>query len=165
MTQSARLGAPSLQAAQAQKEVTVNEGFAIFDLVASAAVDGFLVDTPPASPSIGACYIVGPTPSGAWDGHALALAGFTAGGWRFVAAIEGLSAFDKSSGETAAFKGGAWTKGDVRAAKLSINGDQVVGPRLAAVEDPSGGTTVDTEARSALSSLLARLRQHGLIAS
>jgi hypothetical protein len=165
MTHSARLGVPNLQAAQAQKEVTVNEGFAILDLVASAAVDGILVDTPPASPSIGACYIVGPSPSGAWEGHALALAGYTAGGWRFVAAIEGLSAFDKASGETAAFKAGAWTKGDLRAAKLSINGDQVVGPRLAAVDDPSGGTTVDTEARSALSALLARLRQHGLIAS
>ena len=62
-------------------------GFAIFDLVASAAVDGFVVDMPPASPAIGACYIVGTSPTGAWSGHALALAGYTAGGWRFVAPI------------------------------------------------------------------------------
>ena len=91
MTQSARLGALFLQAAQAQKETTVNEGFAIFDLVASAAIDGFLVDDPPASPSAGACYIVGASPTGAWSGHALALAGYTVGGWRFVTAIDGLA--------------------------------------------------------------------------
>ena len=165
MTQSARLGALFLQAAQAQKETTVNEGFAIFDLVASAAIDGFLVDDPPASPSAGACYIVGASPTGAWSGHALALAGYTAGGWRFVTAIDGLAALDKTTGETVTYRGGAWEKGQVRAATLTIGGNQVVGARAAAVEDPSGGTTVDTEARAAITAMLERLREHGLIAS
>jgi Protein of unknown function (DUF2793) len=165
MTQSARLGAQFLQAGQAQKEVTVNEGFAIFDLAASAAVDGFLVNAPPASPAIGSSYIVGSSPTGAWTGHAQALAGYTAGGWRTIAAFEGLTALDKASGETATFRSGAWEKGHARAAKLSVGGNQVVGARLAAVADPSGGSTIDTEARAAIAAILARLRQHGLIAS
>ena len=165
MTQSARLGAPYLQAAQAQKEMTVNESFALFDMAASAAVDGFLVNVPPSTPSIGDCYIVGPAPNGGWTGHALALAGYTGGGWRFIAAIEGLSVLDKASGETAVFRAGTWDKGHVRAAALSIGGNQIIGARQAAVADPSGGTTVDAEARAAIAALLSRLRQHGLIAS
>jgi hypothetical protein len=40
----------------------------------------------------------------------------------------------------------------------------VVGARAAAVEDPSGGATVDTEARAAITAMLERLREHGLIA-
>ena len=164
MTQSARLGAPHLQPAQVQKETTVNEGFAIFDLAASAAVDGFLADTPPANPPVGSCYVVGSAPTGDRAGSSLALAGYTAGGWRFISAIEGLTALDKASGELAIFRAGAWEKGHVRASKLSVGGDQVVGARQAAVADPSGGAIVDGEARTAIAAILASLRQHGLIA-
>jgi hypothetical protein len=163
MTQTARLGVQYLQAAQLAKETTVNEGFAAFDLAVCAAVDGFLQNPPPASPVVGNCYIVGGSPTGAWAGHAFAFAGFTAGGWRFIAAFEGLTALDKGSGQTAAFSNGAWEKGHVRGAKLSISGNQVVGGRLAAVADPAGGTVVDAEGRAAIAAILARLRQHGLI--
>jgi hypothetical protein len=165
MTQSARLGLAFLQAAQLQKETTVNEGFAAIDLAVSAAVDGYLLNTPPGSPSVGSCYIVGAAPTGDWAGHALALAGYTAGGWRFIAPFTGLVAFDKASGEIATFAAGAWEKGHVRAAKLSVAGNQIVGARLAAVTDPAGGAFVDAEARAAITAMLARLRTHGLIAS
>lgn len=82
----------------------------------------------------------------------------------FVRGFEGLSVLEKSSGEAAVFRSGAWEKGHLRAAKLSVGGNQVVGTRLAAVADPTGGTTVDAEARAAIAAILARLRQHGLIA-
>jgi hypothetical protein len=71
---------------------------------------------------------------------------------------------EKNSGEAATFRSGAWEKGHVRGAKLSVGGNQVVGARLAAVPDPAGGATIDAEARTAIASILARLRQHGLIA-
>lgn len=164
MTQSARLGVSYLQAAQLQKEVTVNEGFAAFDLVTSAAVDGFLLNAPPASPAVGSCYVVGGSPSGVWAGHAFALAGYTAGGWRFIAPFDGLTALDKASGEFATYASGAWEKGNVRAAKVSVGGNQVIGARQAAVADPAGGATIDAEARAAIGAILARLRTHGLIA-
>jgi hypothetical protein len=165
MTQSARLGLAFLQAAQIQKEATVNEGFAALDLAVSASVDGFLVNTPPASPVVGSCYVVGAAPTGDWAGHALALAGYTVGGWRFIAPFPGLTASENASGELATFSAGAWEKGHVRAAKLSVGGNQVVGARLVAVADPAGGTIVDAEARTAIVAILARLRSHGLIAS
>jgi hypothetical protein len=69
------------------------------------------------------------------------------------------------SGQVAVFEAGAWELGHVRATALSIAGDQVVGVRLAAVDDPASGSTVDVEARAAIAAVLARLRQHGLIAS
>lgn len=151
--------------AQVQKEATVNEGLAALDIAVSAAVDTVLLDTPPASPAIGSCHIVGDDPDGAWAGHGLALAGYTDGGWRFIAPFDGLVALDKSSGQFAIFTGGAWESGHVRAAKLSIGGNQVVGARLAAVADPAGGAVIDAEARAAIAAILARLRQHGLISS
>ena len=165
MTQSARLGFSFLEAAQIGKEATVNEAFTALDLAVCAAVDGYLLNSPPGSPAVGSCYIVGSVPTGAWAGHGLALAGYTEGGWRFIAPFSGLTALDKASEEVATFAGGAWTKGEVRAAKLSVGGNQVVGARQAAVADPTGGATIDAEARAAIAALLARLRLHGLIAS
>lgn len=165
MTGTARLALPQIAAGQIEKNVTHNEALALIDLLVGAAVEGVLGDTPPASPGVGDCYIVGAAPTGAWAGQAQSIAGYTSGGWRFIAPIEGLQATDKASGQTVAFIGGAWETGHVRAAKLSVAGDQVVGARQAAVADPTGGTTVDAEARAAIAAILARLRAHGLIDS
>ena len=165
MTGTARLGLEMIEAGQVDKSTTHNEALAKLDILVGAAVGGVLVNTPPASPAIGDCHIVGAAPTGAWSGHALALAGYTAGGWRFVAATEGLSARIKGSGETVTYAGVAWETGQVRAARVTVGGDQVVGPRLAAIADPAGGTVIDTQARAAIAAILARLRSHGLIAS
>ncbi len=154
-----------MQTGCAGRSTPSHGALAVLDIAACAAVDGFLVDTPPAGPSVGDCYILGASPTGAWLGHAFALAGYTAGGWRFIAAIDGLSAFDKTSGQSAIFNVGAWELGHVRAAKVSIAGNQIVGPRQASVSDPSGGATVDAEARATIAAILTRLREHGLIAS
>lgn len=51
------------------------------------------------------------------------------------------------------------------AANYEVAGTKVVGSQGAAVADPSGGITVDSEARTAISALLAELRTHGLIAT
>jgi len=45
------------------------------------------------------------------------------------------------------------------------NSVKVLGTQQAAVSDASGGANVDTEARTAINDLLARLRTHGLIAT
>ena len=134
-------------------------------MIVAAAVEGPPQAAPPASPAIGACYIVGASPSGAWAGKAQQLAAWTSGGWRFVAPRDGLDAYVKSSGATAAFRGTAWVMGDVSGAQLSINGVKVVGARGGAIAGPAGGATLDAEARAAIGSILAALRTHGLIAT
>lgn len=122
------------------------------------------INAPPASPADGQCFVVGDAPTGAWAGHAKALAGYAPGGWRFVEAVAGMTALDKASGQTAAYDGTAWTIGAIKGANLKLGGSQVVGPRLAAVANPGGGTTVDVEARAAIDLILERMRGHGLIA-
>lgn len=164
MTETKRLALPFLQPGQAQKEFFHNEALRRLDLTVAAAVEAVAANTPPASPSDGQCFILGAAPTGAWAGQAKALAGYADGGWRFVAPLAGMSAFDKASGQTAVFDGTAWAVGTLSAAKLMVGANQVVGARGAAVAGPSGGTTVDAEARAALGAILDRLRTHGLIA-
>ena len=164
MSQTSRIGFPFLEPGQASKEQFHNESLRLADMAIGAAIEGLGVNTPPVSPVDGQCFILGSAPTGAWAGHSQALAGYGAGGWRFVEAVAGLSALDKGSGQTAVFNGTFWELGAIKGAKLAIAGNQVVGPRLAAIANPTGGTSVDTEARATIVAILDRMRQHGLIA-
>ena len=121
--------------------------------------------TPPASPPLGACYIVGTGATGAWADKDQSLAAWTTGGWRFVTAIEGMAVCERGSGTFAVFRNGAWDLGIVRAELLVIDGQQVVGPQGAAIESAAGGTVIDVEARATIDAILGTLRQHGLIAA
>lgn len=76
-----------------------------------------------------------------------------------------MQAWVKSLQLHATFRGSAWELGEVRASKLLVGGEQVVGKRAVAIADPAGGSTTDVEARSAISAILAALRAHGLIAA
>ena len=162
---SARLGLPLLAAGQAQKELWHNEALALLDLAVQASVEEIGRDAPPTSPRSGQCWIVGAAPSGAWVGQAGAIAGWTAGGWRFVAPRAGWRVEHLPSGQTATCDGNGWRIGDVRAARLLVDGAQVVGPRAAAITVPTGGATIDTELRACVETILIMLRKHGLIAS
>lgn len=159
-----RLALPLLVPGQAQKEVFHNEALALVDLAVQASVETVGLDTPPDAPAIGSAWIVGPSPSGAWAGHPGALAGWTAGGWRFVAPREGMAAWDQASGEMARRVAGAWTLGTVTASRLVVGGVQVIGGQRPAIADPAAGAVVDAEARAAIASVLAALRAHGLVA-
>ena len=129
----------------------------------AAAVEEPPRTAPPAAVAIGATYIVAASPTGDWAGKAHCLACFTPGGWRFASARDGLAAFVPSTAVWALFRNGAWELGSVRGASLILGGQQVVGSRLAAIASPSGGTTIDVEARAGITQILAALRQHGLI--
>lgn len=131
----------------------------------AAAVEGPPLDSPPTSPVIGASYIVGAAPTGQWSGKTGQLAAFGAGGWRYIVPADGIEVLVKSSGLKGAFRAGNWEFGMARANAVEIGGQQVVGARQAAIADPAGGTTADTEARAVIGAILAALRAHGLIAS
>ena len=162
---SARLSLPLLQSGQAQKEVSHNEALVLLDLIVQPVVQAVGIDTPPASPAAGECWIVGTSPTGAWTGQAKAIAGWTSGGWRYLAARDGMTAWSLADGAFAQFEGSAWTIGIVRASQLVIGGDSVVGTRHSAIAGPTGGSVIDTQARAAIDLALAALRSHGLIAT
>jgi hypothetical protein len=165
MSGSARLGLNFLSAGQAQKEFYHNEALQTLDLLTAAAIEEGPRNSPPATPLVGECYIVGDAPTDDWAGRSHCLAGYTSGGWRYVDPIDGMSAYVKATSTWANYRAGSWEVGTLRGAGLVIGGTQVVGSRLAAIAGPSGGSIVDPESRAAIDQILAALRQHGLIES
>lgn len=161
---TARFALPLLQPGQAQKEMFHNAALARLDLCVQGAAVAAGIDTPPAAPGIGDCWIVGAAPSGDWAEHTHEIAGWTSSGWLFVQPREGMQLWLGATQGVARFTGGEWRLGQVHG-KLFVEGIQVVGPRSDAIAEPVGGMTVDAEARAAIVSVLEALRAHGLIGS
>jgi hypothetical protein len=165
MVDTTRLRLPLLSAGQAQKELTHNEALLLLDAVSHACCEGGPTAVPPQSPESGRAYICHAAPSGAWTGHANALACWSESGWRFVAPFDGLQVIDRVTGCTWRYMSGQWTSGVVNASEVHVDGTKVLGSRSSAIAQPIGGATVDAEARNVLAQVLLALRSHGLIAS
>ena len=130
-------------AGQSQKETTVNEALLSTDILLHPAIEG-TATTPPSSPSAGQCWIVGSAATGVFAGQTDKIAAWSEGGWRFVAPREGMRAYDLSGTAHRIYSGGTW--------------HQVLAPAA-----PSGGTTIDTQSRSAITAIIAALRTSGII--
>jgi len=141
---SPRHGLPLLFAGQAQKEFFVNEAHALIDMLLHPAVEGESND-PPASPLEGECWLVGNAPTGDWSGQAGAIACLQTGNWLFAAPRNGMAVLDQSAGLIKRYVDG-WVA-------------------AASVTEPSGGATVDSEARAAVSELVAALVAGGILPS
>lgn len=165
MATTARFGLPFLAAGQAQKEIVHNEALALIDMMIQPIVLALGVNDPPVDPAAGNAWTVGDAPTGVWIGHTSAIAIWSAGGWRFISAADGMHVFVQSDGYWARFRGGGWESGVIDAAALKIGGVAVVGPQEAPISGPSGGGIVDNEARAAIDAMLAALRTHGLIST
>jgi hypothetical protein len=165
MSATPRLSLPFLSAGQAQKEIAHNAALQTLDCLVAGSVEEPSTATAPISPVLGACYIVDPSATGAWTGMSHCVASWTSGGWEFIQPVEGMSFYVQSTSTWKVFRSGSWELGIIRGDALILAGQQVVGPRLAAVASAVGGTTVDAEARAVLDAVLNALRQHGLIAA
>ncbi|WP_336979403.1 DUF2793 domain-containing protein [Altererythrobacter fulvus] len=139
---SPRFALPLLFAGQAQKEFTVNEAHVLIDALLHPAVAGER-SAPPGSPDPGECWLVGAGPSGAWAGHAGELACWSAGAWIFVPPRDGMHLLDRSTGQLKLYRGG-W--------------HAAAAPAL-----PTGGATVDIQARTAIAGLIAALGAAGIL--
>lgn len=133
------------------------------DLLLCPVVEGAALAAPPATPAVGACYLVASGASGAWAGKDEMLAGYTDGGWKFVSPTEGTQVLDSATGQLVIWRSGAWESGILRAQELQVDGQAVVRGRQPAIAGPSGGSVIDSECRAAVSSLLAAAKAHGLI--
>lgn len=160
---TARLHLPLLAAAQAQKELYHNEALALIDLCLNGHALAMNSETPPDAPQPGQCWILGAAPNGDWAGHPNEIAGWTAGGWRFVSPSEGCQMWLDEALGTARFTNGQWGL-DKSYGPVFVAGQQIIGERLPTIAEPSAGTVVDAEARTALTAMLSALRTHGLIA-
>jgi hypothetical protein len=160
---SARFALPYILPGQAQKEVFHNEALTLLDAALHACVEGDPADDLPADPEPGQSWIVAAGAGGAWAGRTDQLACWTGAGWRFTAPVPGMAAWNLDAGYWLHWTGTGWSGGEWPVSALIVGGQQVVGPRLEAVPSPSGGTTIDAEARAVLDALIVALRTHGLI--
>lgn len=164
MDQTPRFALPHLYPGQTQKEWFHNEALQRIDVLLCPAVDGPAMTSPPASPAVGACFLIASGATGAWAGKDGSLAAYTDGGWRFVAPVEGAQVLDRSSGQSVIYREGSWETGIVRAQEIRIDGLTILRDRQPAIADPAGGSIVDGPCRAAVAAMLTALRTHGLIA-
>jgi hypothetical protein len=164
-TSTDRLGLPLLAAGQAQKELAHNEALLLLDLVSQPVAQSADLASPPGSPIAGQCWIVAASATGDWSGRDGAMAGWTDNGWRFAAPGAGWRVWVADRGQSMRFDGTAWADEDVRSDGYFVAGDRVLAGRQAAIADPAGGATIDSNARAAVTAILAALRAHGLIAT
>ena len=133
---------PLLFAAQAQKEVVVNEALSLLDAIVQPAILGEQ-DSPPTNPAEGDGWLVGATPTGDWSAHAGELAVYSGGDWLFAMPSAGMQVWDSSLQQFRLFDDG-WSTATAPA-------------------PPSGGTTVDIESRQAISGIISVLRESGIL--
>jgi Protein of unknown function (DUF2793) len=137
-----RFGLPFLFAAQAQKEITVNELAARLDTLVSCTIEASLA-APPSSPLDGQTWLVASGATGMWAGQAGKLAARIGGSWVFLSPPPGMVVHDLARGAVRRFAG-TWQA-------------------PARPPGPSGGATIDTEARVAIAAILGVLDSLGLI--
>ena len=159
---SPRYALPFILPGQAQKELFHNEALGMIDMALHPVAERADLPEPPAAPTEGRCWIVAAGASGAWSGKQNLLACWTAGGWRFLQPTPGMLVWLAPAGHWLHWNGNGWNAA-LPVERLTIGGVQVVGPRQPAVPSPSGGTTIDEQARTAVAALTAALKTHGLI--
>ncbi len=165
MDATPRWGLPLLFAGQAQKELFHNEALTRIDALMHGQVQSAAMSAPPADPAIGQCWIVGSGAGGEWAGHEDDIACWTEGGWRFLIPAAGVSLWTADLGHVLRHDGSAWRADALRPDGVYVDDLRIVGARLPAVAGPTGGATVDAEARGAIDAILGVLRTHGLIAA
>lgn len=139
---SARFALPLLFAGQAQKEVFVNQALATLDGLVHCAIEGEQA-APPSAPVDGTAWLVAAGAGGDWAGHAGDIAMRQLGQWLYAPVRDGMRVLDRARGQVLHRQAGAWRA-----------------PTRPAL--PSGGTTVDAEARATLAALIAALQQWGM---
>ncbi|MGQ0660215.1 DUF2793 domain-containing protein [Sphingosinicella sp.] len=162
MSTTTRFALPLIAPGQAQKEAYHNEALTLIDAALHACVEDRPLTDPPTAPAAGESWLVAGGAIGDWADRDDSLATWTGGGWRFAVPVSGMTAWNKAAGNWLHWSGAAWVGGWPVAALL-IDGDQVVGARQPDVPSPSGGTTIDAEARTAIDLLIVTLKAHGLI--
>jgi hypothetical protein len=128
---------------QAQKEDFVNEALVMIDGLLHCAIEDER-NTPPTAPVDGQNWLVGSAPTGAWVGQNGKIAMRQLGQWLFASASDGVQVLNKATGQRIGRIASAWRAPAAPAA-------------------PSGGSVIDAEARSALSSLVTALKSAGVL--
>lgn len=111
MSETAKLGLPLVQPAQAQKHVTVNDAFQRLDAFAQISISTAGAATPPPTPGEGELHAVGTGATADWSGHDGKLALFLNGGWLFLQPNVGWRGWRLDAGSAVSYDGADWVEG------------------------------------------------------
>lgn len=139
-----RYALPLIFPGQSQREFYVNEAHALTDALLHAACEGEVAD-PPTTPAEGETWLIATSATGDWAGEDGNIASRQAGTWLFLSPRDGLRMLDKSTGQMLLYRDG-WQRPSTPAA-------------------PSGGSVVDSEARTAVADLISALVDAGVFPS
>jgi hypothetical protein len=137
-----RFSLPLMFVGQSQKEITFNEAILLVDFLLQPIIEGTTTAVPSA-PTPGQCWIINSGASGIFAARADQVAAWSEGGWRFIAPKEGMRVYDRARTGHRVYRGSAWRTPTMPSA-------------------PTGGTTVDTQARSAIIAITDALRDAGI---
>ena len=139
---TARHALPNLYVGQAQKEITHNEALARIDALLHPVVEDSVANPPIGltAASDGLCWLISASATGVWSGRSGQIARWSGGSWRYINAVEGMVILHKSQGVRLFYIGGGW-----------------FAPQP--IANPVSGSVIDVEARAAIISILAYLRQ------
>lgn len=113
MSDTLRFNMPLLDAAQAQKHVSINEALVRADILAARRAESRSLSVPPGSPLDGTAHIVGTAASGDWSGSDDKLALFLNGGWVIIEPWNGLRLWVEDESQAVLFQSGVWIEGAV----------------------------------------------------
>jgi Protein of unknown function (DUF2793) len=113
MSDSVNLGLTYLEAAQAQKHVTLNAALSRLDGLVQLAVISRVLAVPPALPVDGDRYLVPVAATGVWAGQTGKLALRLEGVWVFAVPREGWTLWVNDEDALLSFNGAAWVAGGV----------------------------------------------------
>ncbi|SER05277.1 Protein of unknown function [Faunimonas pinastri] len=119
MSETTNLKLPFLEAAQAQKHVTLNEALGMLDALVQLAVKSRDLTAPPDAPTDGDRYIVAADATGAWAGKDLNLASWTDGAWSFFAPVAGWLVWVEDENALLVWNGSAWVSAASGTASLT----------------------------------------------
>lgn len=111
MSDSTHLALPFVEAAQAQKHVTVNEALTRLDALVQLAVESATETTPPPSPAEGQRWIVAESATGGWSGEDGKIAAWIDGAWMFFAPSAGWQAWVAAARNILIHDGVSWVAG------------------------------------------------------
>ncbi len=140
MSNTPRLGLPLLQAAQAQKHVTVNEALVLLDGASQLVLLSADTTLPPALAVDGDCYGLPVGAQNEWVGRDGDIAIRSNGGWVFMTPQKGWRAQVSDKNAAAIFDGAVWVLGAVA---LSVNNAATVHEVLE-IDHVLGAGTTDT---------------------
>lgn len=160
MDNTSQLHLPLVQAAQAQKHITVNEALARLDGMVQLRILDLTLTTPPAGAADGATYSVAAGGVNEWAGQDGDLAIATNGGWVFVTPKLGWRAWDETNNQQLWYSGQIWENAPIA---VSQNGTatlwRVVEFDHVITAGPTNATSVLIPSHTTLFAVTARVRQ------